>query len=158
MKRAFEEEIKKSKFKIKVVEQTRTKLKDILHKKDPFKQDRCDRADCFVCTTGGKGNCSRENTSYQISCTEECQIRDLYEGETSSNSYTRGGEHLQKYVNNHQNSMLIEHCNIAHDGRRVKFRMDVTRTYHRDSTKRRIAEGIRIRRTPKSRLMNSKSE
>ena len=71
LKRAFEEEIKKSKFKIKVVEQTGTKLKDILHRKDPFKQDRCDRADCFVCTTGGKGNCSRENTSFQISCTEE---------------------------------------------------------------------------------------
>ena len=158
LKKAYEEEIRKSEFKIKVIEQTGTKLKDILHKKDPFKQDRCDRENCFVCTTGGKGNCSRENASYRISCAEECQIKDLYDGETSYNCYTRGGEHLQKYLNNHPKSMLIEHCNIAHNGRRVGFKMDVTGTYHRDSTKRQIAEGIMIGNAKKSRCMNSKIE
>ena len=55
-------------------------------------------------------------------------------------------------------SMLLEHCNLAHDGRRVKFKMDVTGTYHRDSTKRQISEGLMIEKTPRTRLMNSKSE
>ena len=105
-----------------------------------------------------KGNCSRENASYRISCAEECQIKDLYDGETSYNCYTRGGEHLQKYLNNHPKSMLIEHCNIAHNGRRVEFKMDITGTYHRDSTKRQIAEGIMIGNAKKSRCMNSKIE
>ena len=38
LKKAYEEEIRKSRFKIKVVEQTGTKVKDIIHKKDPFNQ------------------------------------------------------------------------------------------------------------------------
>ena len=36
--------------------------------------------------------------------------------------------------------------------------MDVTRTFHTDSTKRQIMEGLEIENTPKNRLMNSKSE
>ncbi len=158
LKKAYEEEIRKSELKIKVVEQTGTKIKDILHKKDPFKQDRCTRGDCFVCTTNGKGNCSKENATYQISCTEGCQKKDIYKGETAYNTYTRGVEHLQKYINNNPTSMLLEHCNIAHDGRKVNFKMDVTGTYHRDPTKRQISEGLQIEKTPSQRLMNSKSE
>ena len=82
LKKAYEHEIRQSKFKIKVVERGGTKLKDILHKKDPFKKTNCGRKDCFICTTGGSGNCSRENISYQIKCTEECRTKDLYSGET----------------------------------------------------------------------------
>ena len=144
--------------KIKVVEQTGTKVKDILNKKNSFKQDQCTRTDCFVCGTNGKGNCSRENATYTISCTEACQKKDIYQGETAYNTYTRGTEHLKKYVNNNPKSMLLEHCIIAHEGRKVNFKMDVTGTYHRDSTKRQIAEGLKIEKTPNQRLMNSKSE
>ena len=64
-------EIRESKFKIKVVEKSGTKVKDIVHKKDPFKLGKCNRLDCLVCSTGGKGNCSKENVTYLISCTEE---------------------------------------------------------------------------------------
>ena len=133
-------------------------MKDILHKKNPFSRDECGREDCMVCTTGGKGNCSKENASYTISCTEDCQEKDLYQGETGFNTYSRGVEHIEKYNNNNPKSMLLEHCNLAHDGRRVKFKMDVTGTYHRDSTKRQISEGLMIEKTPRTRLMNSKSE
>ena len=158
LKKAYEEEIRKSKFKIKVVEQAGTKMKDILHKKNPFSRDECGREDCMVCTTGGKGNCSKENASYTISCTEDCQEKDQYQGETGFNTYSRGVEHIEKYNNNNPKSMLLEHCNLAHDGRRVNFKMDVTGTYHRDSTKRQISEGLMIEKTPRTRLMNSKSE
>ena len=116
------------------------------------------RQDCFVCTTGGKGNCSKDNVNYLISCTEECRQKDLYHGESSYNAYTRGSEHLQKYNKSSNDSMLLNHCNTVHDGRRVNFRMDVTRTFHNDPTKRQIMEGLEIENTPKNRLMNSKSE
>ena len=36
LKRLYSEEINKSEFNIKVIEKSGTKLKDILHKKDPF--------------------------------------------------------------------------------------------------------------------------
>ena len=149
LKKAYEEEIRKSKLKMKIVEQKGTKVKDILHKKNPFKQERCNREECFICTTNGKGNCAKENATYQISCAEECQNKDIYKGETGYNSYTRGAEHLQKYVNNDPESMLMKHCNIAHGGRKVNFRMDVTGTYHRDTTKRQISEGHQIDKTLK---------
>ena len=158
LKKAYEEEIRNSSLKIKVIEQTGTKVKDIIHKKDPFKTGKCNRQDCFVCTTGGKGNCSKDNVNYLISCTEECRQNDLYHGESSYNAYTRGSEHLQKYNNNSNKSMLLDHCNKVHDGRRVNFRMDVTSTFHNDSTKRQIMEGLEIENTPRNRLMNSKSE
>ena len=48
--------IRKTNFNIKVAEKLGTKLKDILHKKDPFRIDTCGREDCFVCTSGGKGS------------------------------------------------------------------------------------------------------
>ena len=156
--RAYQEQIKKSGFKIKVVEQSGTKLKDLLHGRDPFKKQNCGHEDCLVCGTGGKGNCRKENITYVISCTEECNEKDLYKGETSYNAYTRGDEHLKKYESNNPKSMLVQHCNIVHDGRRVKFRMDVTGSFHHDTTKRQITEGLQIEETPKNRLMNSKSE
>ena len=54
--------------------------------------------------------------------------------------------------------MMVQHCNVAHDGRRVSFKMDVTGTFYRDSAKRQITEGVQIEKTPNRRLMNSKSE
>ena len=107
---------------------------------------------------GGKGDCTKENITYTVKCTENCQKNDIYYGETSYNAYTRGKEHLKKYEHNDPKSMLVQHCNIAHEGRRVKFKMDVTGSYHNDSTKRQITEGINIDKIPNNRLMNSKSE
>lgn len=158
LKKAYEKEIKESVFKIKVVEKCGTKLKDIIHRKDPFKKDRCDREDCFICTSNGKGNCTRENITYTVTCLENCSDKDVYQGETGHNGYTRGLEHWKKFKNNVAESMLVKHCNLVHEGRTVNFRMDVKGTYHRDSTKRQIAEGLAIMDTPAQRLMNSKSE
>ena len=158
LKKAYEEEIRNSTFKIKVIEKSGTKLKDILHRKDPFKTTNCERNDCFICTSGGKGDCTKDNVTYKIKCTEECNKRDIYNGESSYNGYTRGGEHLKKYEKNDPNSMLIQHCNNEHQGEKVRFRMDVSGYYHNDSTKRQVTEGLEIERTPTNRLMNSKTE
>ena len=98
LKKKYEEEITKSNFKIKVMERSGVKIKDILHRKDPFKKERCERIDCFVCRSGGKGkgSCDKENIKYKISCTENCGRKDIYQGETSYSAYTRGQEHLKQ--------------------------------------------------------------
>ena len=133
---------------------------DVLHRKDPFKNDSCGRNDCFVCSTDGKGKkiCNKENVMYRIRCVEECRKKDVYKGETSYSAYSRGQEHLEKYEKRKDNSMLWNHCQNEHDGRPVKFQMDIIGTYHRDATLRQISEGVEIERTPPRRLMNTRSE
>ena len=160
LKKKYEQEILRSGFRIKVVERSGVKIKDILHKKDPFKKKECERFDCFVCRSGGKGKeiCNKENIKYRISCTENCRRKDIYPGETSYSAYTRGKEHLEKYNRRDPNSILHNHCENEHEGRRVKFRMDITGTFHQDSTLRQISEGLDIENTSQNRLMNTRSE
>ncbi len=102
--------------------------------------------------------CNKENVNYKISCKEECGKQDIYKGETSYSAYTRGLEHLKKFENRDPKSAMHNHCEIHHQGRRVEFKMDITGTFHRDSTARQIREGIEIERTPTKRLMNTRSE
>ena len=158
LKKAYEQKIDESPFNIKVIERGGKKLKDVLHKKDPFKSKDCGRDNCFVCTTGGKGDCTKENVNYSIQCMGECNNRDIYHGESSYNTYTRGCEHLQKFNKKDTKSMLVQHCNLVHQGQETNFQMNVTGTFHNDSTKRQITEGLQIERTPTNRLMNSKTE
>ncbi len=66
LKKAFEEKIRASPFNIKVIEKSGKKLKDVLHKKNPFNKSKCERPDCFICTTNGKGDCTKENVTYKI--------------------------------------------------------------------------------------------
>ena len=160
LKKKYEEEIRKSSFNIKVIEKTGTKIKDVLHKKDPFKKERCEREDCFVCKSGGKGSqiCNKGNINYRITCEEKCRKRDIYQGETSYSAFTRGREHLQKFERRDPKSMLYNHCQNEHQGNIVKFKMDITGTFHRDATLRQISEGVQIERTKPDRLMNTRSE
>ena len=155
-----EKEIRETEFKIKVVEKAGMKIKDILHRKDPFKKDDCGREDCFVCSSNGKGKkfCNKENISYKIKCTEECRKRDIYHGETSYSAYTRGKEHLERYDKKDPSSILESHCQKEHQGNKVEFQMDILAKYHQDATLRQISEGVEIRKTPPNRLMNTRSE
>ena len=69
-------------------------------KADPLSQKGCDRGDCFPCTSGGGGDCSKSCSAYRIEC-EECKKSDLsavYEGETGRNCYSRGLEHLEGLI------------------------------------------------------------
>ena len=158
LKKAYEEKIAESAFKIKVIERSGKKLSDILHRKNPFKEENCGRNDCFICTSGGRGNCEKENVTYRIKCEEDCKKKDIYNGETSYNGYVRGKEHMHKYQMNDQDSMLIQHCNTVHGGRKVRFIMEITGSFHNDATKRQITEGIDIESTPTNRLMNRQTQ
>ena len=160
LKKIYEKEVEKSGFKIKIIERSGTKIRDMLHRKDPFRERQCERPDCFVCSSGGKtkGGCNKENIKYSIECTENCRKKDIYHGETSYSAYTRGKEHLEKYNNRDSTSALHNHCINEHQGNRVKFQMNVTGTFHRDPTLRQISEGIDIEDTPQERLMNTRNE
>ena len=47
LKKSYQQEIRKSGFKIKVIEKAGTPLKKILQKSDPFRKKFCDRRDCL---------------------------------------------------------------------------------------------------------------
>ena len=80
---------------VRVFERGGVKIGNIA-KPDPLSPKNCGREDCFSCTSGGGGDCSKSCSAYRIEC-EECPKSNLtaaYEGETGRNGYTRGLEHL----------------------------------------------------------------
>ena len=64
----------------------------VYQRSDPFKSRKCERGDCPVCREDGKGPCDRQSVTYNIKCAE---CNDIYIGETSRSSYTRGKEHMK---------------------------------------------------------------
>ena len=89
--------------KIKVVEYAGFSLKRTLQRSNPFKNKYCDREDCFVCISGGKGPCDAEGITYNIVCTE-CDHENEGKGmsyirETARNACSRGKEHLKSLRN-----------------------------------------------------------
>ena len=97
LKKEYEQEILRSGFRIKVVERSGTKIKDVLHKKDPFKKKECEREDCFVCRSGGKGKsmCNKENIKYTITCSENC---GTYTMEKHLTVYTVGKKNAKEII------------------------------------------------------------
>ena len=90
LKRAYQKEIAKSGLRIKVIEKTGTTLKSKLQVSNPFKPRHCDREGCFVCSSGGTGNCNAESITYEVECLGDCTVKDLYKGESAHNAFTRG--------------------------------------------------------------------
>ena len=89
LQRKYQKEIKRQGFKIKVVEKVGIAIKRLLQRSDPCKPRQCEREDCLVCRTDGKGPCDRQSVTYEIKCTE---CNNIYVGETSRSAYTRGKE------------------------------------------------------------------
>ena len=68
-------------------------------------KEDCGREDCFVHTTGGKGNCDRESVVYKgtcLTCRDEGK-NSVYIGETSRSGYVRGKQHLEAIREYHRN-------------------------------------------------------
>ena len=118
-----------------------------LHKSYPFKKNKCNTNDCFVCLSEGKGNCLRENVNYEILCTRPgCNYQ--YRGESSRNGYCRGREHLKGLAKREPESVFVEHIMNKHDGDFgthvcFGFKMNVTET-HMNAMDRQITEAINI--------------
>ena len=155
LRKEYQKEIKQQGFNIKVVEKAGIAIKRLLQKSDPFKPRQCEREDCPVCSTGGKGPCDGEGVTYEIKCV---QCNSVYVGETARSAYTRGKEHVKSLNNKEERSALWKHCKEKHNSEVKQFRMDVTGVYHNDAMLRQITEGVRINNVNEDSLMNSKNE
>ena len=153
MKR-LQEDIRKSELKIKLVEKTGVSLGDMLRTSDPKKERKCNRADCPVCVSGGKGNCRTLDINYTMTC--ECN--GVYTGTTTRSAYIRGKEHMNDLVSKKEESDLWKHCRDEHGGEDKKFRMDVVDTFRKDPMLRQVTESVRISRTDSRKLINRKEE
>ena len=151
--------IRNSGLRIKLVERTGRTLKSELQRSNPFRKDNCERNDCFVCTTTGKGNCEAESVTYALKCKGESCLRKMYKGETASNGYTRGVEHLGKLAaRNIDQSPLRRHCVDEHRGEVQAFEMSITGVYRNDAMIRQITEAVQIENTDVNILMNDRAE
>ena len=159
LKRMYEDVIRKSGIRMKVVERTGRTLKSQLQTSNPFREPSCGREDCFVCSTYGQGNCNTESVTYRIDCGGEGCRKDVYKGETAYNTYTRGGEHLGRLAaRDLPNSPLWRHCLEQHGGEEQTFLMSVTGTYRNDAMLRQITEAVQINNMDPGRRMNDRAE
>ena len=156
LRKQYEQCIKTSDFKIKVVEKAGVSLKRMLQKSDPFRDRNCDRLNCFICQSGGTGSCRSEAVNYDIVC-KECES-PCYRGETSINAYARGLEHVEDLEKKLPTSVMNRHSIQKHNGLVPEFQMNMTGTYVNDAMLRQITEAVQIRRTPSGKLANSKDE
>jgi hypothetical protein len=143
---------------VKVFERGGLKIGNIA-KSDPLSPSKCDRNDCFPCTSGGGGDCSKSCAAYRLEC-EECPKNDLtavYQGETGRNCYSRGLEHLAGLKNEKEDNPLWKHCQIQHMGQKVAFKMVCLKSF-KTAFMRPVNEGVRIACCEADICMNSKAE
>jgi hypothetical protein len=159
LKRRYEEIIRRSGIRMQVVERTGRTLKSQLQRSNPFKEPSCNRGDCAVCTTFGQGNCMAEGITYKIECLGQGCEKGIYKGETASNAYTRGGEHMGRLRARDLNSSpLWRHCLEQHEGEEQVFSMSVTGTYRNDAMLRQITEAVQINGMEERDRMNDRAE
>ena len=155
LQRRYQSEINRQGIKIRVVEKAGRSIKSMLQRSDPFKERRCGRESCFVCTTEGKGSCDKNGINYAVTCTS-CE--NVYHGETSKNAFTRGKQHLDEYRNKASKSVLWRHCRERHENQLQEFKMRVTGQYRNDAMLRQIAEAVRINNHDIESRINNKTE
>ncbi len=162
LKKLFDKEIKQRRMKIKVVERTGTKMKNILQKNSVLNDKQCTE-DCFVCATTGKGNCMGSGATYAIRCEEDHDGGKVYQydGRTTKNAYARGKEHMDKFKAKNEESFMWKHCLEVHDGVEQSFKMHVSGRYKDSPTMLQIGEAIRIQKQNEDKkmvTMNSRNE
>ena len=143
---------------VRVFERGGVKIGSIA-KSDSLSQKGCQREDCFPCSSGGGGDCSKSCSAYSIEC-EECLKLDLkavYQGEIGRNCYSRGLEHLDGLSKEKEDNPFWKHCQIQHGGLKVKFKMICLKSF-KTAFLRQINEGVRIACCEADMCMNSKSE
>ena len=142
-----------------------------------------DPTKCLVCSTGGRGPCTRPGCTYSIQClacqesgpdvvpqeeelegerrpgqgTQGVPCRALYHGESGYSAFTRGLEHSAALKNKSKKNALWRHCTLYHNSNPVQFSMSVAST-HTDPLSRKTREGVTIIAGDQDVLLNSKQE
>ena len=97
--------------KVRYIENVGPTMKDLLVVTKPWGTG-CNREDCFLCRTGGKGDCMTQGVTYRIdclSCKEEQGRTVTYFGESARTCYDRGGEHWRAWKKGQKESVLTIH-------------------------------------------------
>ena len=153
--------------KFKIVEKGGVTVKHMTQKSNPMATPGCPDANCVGCLEerGKGGPCRQGNIGYQMECrlcddkfqlTNKQLDRTTYVGETSRNLFTRGNEHIGKYVSKNEDSFILNHQAEQHNCQPAHFTAKVTGSYG-DCLTRQVAEGVAIRRCMTT-VLNSKSE
>ena len=157
LRKLIESEVRKSKFRIKIVERSGEMIIRSLQKNDPFKESICSKKEkCMVCSNSDGGNCRKTGINYEINCLGNCQY--TYNGQSGHNGFTRGLKHHDDYIHKREKSSLWKHVIAEHEGEMQSFKMNVTKTYRGDPTKRQLAEAIRLRDANPQTSMNGRNE
>ena len=143
----------------RVAVQTRAeKANKNLAKSEPLRRKKCDRKECFPCSTRG-GKCQKNGSGYEIRC-ETC-LKDgklsSYAGETGRNGYSRGKEHLDALRLEDEENPLWKHCLVEHGGVKAVFSMKVVGRLY-SCLVRQVNEAVRIEMSKADCVMNSKAE
>ena len=160
-----EEEINKfSDERIKIVEGGGVMMKNIMVKKNPFPNSKCEKKKCLICDSNVSGKtpcspCNSHNVGYILIC-DTCRDRGkkkIYEGETARSARVRGAEHLSGFNNDRVDNALYKHKHNDHEHEEMKFSMEITKRF-KDPLSRQANEAIRISSREKCELLNSKNE
>ena len=159
LRKIYQQKVTEKGFLIKVVEMLGKKVKHALQKTNPFKEETCGKTDCFPCTTGSRGDCRKESATYRIECEDDaCGENNIYNGETGSNTYTRGKEHLSALQSRDERNCLWRHTQEKHGGIPPAFKMVNDEHFKNDTMLRQITEAVSIRNTPLVNVMNTRAE
>ena len=135
-------------------------MKRKLQKSHLFKKKTCERPDCLICATGGKGPCDVSGVSYNVKCKDcgDVQFYHQYIGESSHSGYSRGKEHQANIRAKLGRCAMYRHMMAKHADNRPNSQMNVTDIYGNDAMLRQISEAVGIRHSDPKFLMNNKSE
>ena len=167
-------------WRYKVVEQGGRQLRSIVCK-NPW-AGQCNDPECFICSTGGSGNCRQPGCTYKVQCLA-CKVRGpdtvpafeevggsrkgqgevgvpctaLYHGQSGYSANVRGGEHQADQRSNKTSNAMIRHNNIYHRSEKVQYQMSVV-SLHKEPIGRLLREGVDIVANNQTILLNSKEE
>ena len=90
LKKLYVEEIEKRGIRIKIVEKSGTKIKNLFQRNSLLNEKQCD-GDCFICNTSAKGNCMTSGIVYEVECNyKHTEGKYQYTGRTMKNGYSEG--------------------------------------------------------------------
>ena len=139
--------------KIRIVEKNGDKLEDILVRKDPFGDSKCEKETCLMCRTNDKdtGTCKKPNIVSKIECLacKEKGTSCTYWGETARNGQLRGSEHYKDFMGGRESSHMKDHIEENHpevgpgDKPENLFRMKIHRRFS-SALDRQLGEAVSL--------------
>ena len=129
-----------SNHRIKIVEKTGIKLKNILVQKNPYPRLICHRDLCPFCKTTSVSTpapsnlpCTTPGVGYTITCLfcKSTNHQARYEGETGRPAVTRGIEHVRELISSKPDNPMVKHIALSHptEAKQVKFEFGLTRKF-----------------------------